>query len=442
VPGLALAAYLAYGRGFVNSDAMWSLAWGRQLAHLELPDYELGATPHPLSNLLGIVLSPLGASAEGALHVVGYLAVASLVYATGLLAYRLFGLLAAVVAAGLIASRGTLLFYGALAFLDVIFAALIVWAIALEVQRPRRKGAVLVLLVIAGLLRPEAWFLGGAYALYAARGDNRARVQLLAVSAIAPVTWFVCDLAVTGNRLFSFTRTRDATAATGKPSGVAGVLEHGPSVLVQSARPAVMVAAAIGLAVARRRGNLSILLGALIATLAATAIPVAGGTPLNDRYLLPSIALVCVCASAAIALVFMPREAFLWRAAGAACIAVFAVTALDDGRRLRYTQSEVRRLTASYAAARDLVANGLPCQPLVLPNTRLRSTAAVWLEVAPEQIRDGRRRVPPGSYLWGTAQAMNGLIVISGRPGRAAPIPNGRVVEQKRGWTLRARCPN
>ena len=439
VPVLAAATYLAYGRGFVNSDAMWSLAWGRQLAHLQTPAYELGATPHPLSNLLGIVLSPLGASAEPALHVLGYLAVGTLVYATGLLAYRLFGPLAAVIAAGLIASRVTLVFYGALAFLDIMFAALVVWAIVLEVERPRRKGAVLVLLVIAGLLRPEAWFLGGAYALYAG-GDTRGRLELLAVSAIAPVTWFLADLAVTGNPLFSFTRTRDATPMTGKPTGVAGVLEHGPGVLADSARPAVVIAAAIGLAVAHRRGNLSILLGALIATLAATAIPVAAGTPLNDRYLLSSIALTCVAASATISLAFTAREAPAWRAAGAVCIVVLAVGAAKDVSGLRYWRGEVRRLTASNAAAHDLVANGLPCSPLVVPNVRLRSTAAVWLDVAPEEIRDGTQGIPAGSYLWGTRQAMMGLVTIAGRPLATAPTPHAPVVRQEGGWTLRARC--
>ncbi len=442
MPGIALAAYFGYGRGFVNSDAMWSLAWGRQLAHLETPSYRPGPTPHPLSNLVGILLSPLGASAEAGLHAIGYLAVGSLVYATGLLAYRLFGPLAAVVAAGLILTRDDLMFYGALAFLDVIFAALVVSAIVLEVERRRRGAAVLTLLVIAGLLRPEAWFLAIAYAVYATPGDTPKRLRFLAVAATAPVTWLLADLAVTGNPVFSFTTTRDATPGTGKPTGVAGLLEHGTSVFVHSARPAVVAAAAIGLAVAHRRGNLAILLGALVATLAATAIPVAAGTPLNDRYLLASIALVCVAASAALPLVFARQEPLAWRAAGAACIAIFAVSAPREGYRVRDTRNTVRALTASRAAAHDLVVNGLPCLPLVLPNTRFRSTAAVWLQVAPREIVDARREVPPGSYLWGTRTAMAGLITISGRRGAAAPTPNASVVRQKRGWTLRARCPH
>ena len=384
---------------------------------------QLGATPHPLSNLLGIVLSPLGSSAEPALHVIGYLAVGTLIYATGLLAYRLFGPLAAVIAAGLITFRVTLLFYGALAFLDIMFAALVVWAVVLEVERPRRKGAVLVLLVIAGLLRPEAWFLAGAYALYAGE-DTRARLELL--RCVGHRSRHVVPRRPCGHRepALQLHQDQGRDADDGQADRGGRVLEDGPGVLVDSARPAVVITAAIGLAVAHRRGNLSILLGALIATLAATAIPVAAGTPLNDRYLLSSIALTCVAASATISLAFTAREAPAWRIAGAACIVVLAVGAAKDVSGLRYWRGEVRRLTASHAAAHDLVANGLPCLPLVVPNVRLRSTAAVWLDVAPEDVRDGTQGIPAGSYLWGTPQAMMGLVTIAGRPLATAPMPN------------------
>ena len=40
------------------------------------------------------------------------------------------------------------------------------WAIALEVERPRRGLPVLGLLAAAGLLRPDAWVLSGAYWLW------------------------------------------------------------------------------------------------------------------------------------------------------------------------------------------------------------------------------------------------------------------------------------
>ena len=50
---------------------------------------------------------------------------------------------------------------------DLPFAALVVGAVLLEAQRPPPRGSpVLVLLALAGLLRPEAWVLSGLYWLY------------------------------------------------------------------------------------------------------------------------------------------------------------------------------------------------------------------------------------------------------------------------------------
>jgi len=48
-------------------------------------------------------------------------------------------------------------------YLDISYVALIVWAIVLEVERPRRGAPVLLVLAAAGLLRPDAWVLSGVY---------------------------------------------------------------------------------------------------------------------------------------------------------------------------------------------------------------------------------------------------------------------------------------
>jgi hypothetical protein len=56
----ALAAWALFGGGWVNIDAMNSLLWGHQLASGRLPDYGNGPTPHPLSNLVALLASPLG----------------------------------------------------------------------------------------------------------------------------------------------------------------------------------------------------------------------------------------------------------------------------------------------------------------------------------------------------------------------------------------------
>ena len=53
-----------------------------------------------------------------------------------------------------------------LGYQDTAFAVLILGAVLLEARRPRRGAPVLVLLVLAGLMRPEAWVLGGLYVLW------------------------------------------------------------------------------------------------------------------------------------------------------------------------------------------------------------------------------------------------------------------------------------
>src|SRR4051794_109367 len=167
---------------------MWSLVWGDEIARLHQPSFEaaLAPTPHPLSNLVGVLLAPFGASADTALHLVGYLTVGALVYATALVAYRLFGGAAAIAAGALMFTRSTLATYGALAYLDVAFAALVVWAIALEARQRRRGWPTLALLAVAGLLRPEAWLIAGGYWAWWARGADRRAALRLAPFVVAP----------------------------------------------------------------------------------------------------------------------------------------------------------------------------------------------------------------------------------------------------------------
>jgi MFS family permease len=79
VVGAALA-WLLVGTGFANYDAAYSLVWGRDLARGNLPNYDVpvSPTPHPLSNLAGAILSPLGDGAETALVVIAFLALGAL----------------------------------------------------------------------------------------------------------------------------------------------------------------------------------------------------------------------------------------------------------------------------------------------------------------------------------------------------------------------------
>ena len=76
------------GVGFANYDTLYALTWGGQLARGETPQYgiPIAPTPHPLVEVLGVILSPL--SPRGIEHVtvaLGFLALS----ACGWVVYRL-----------------------------------------------------------------------------------------------------------------------------------------------------------------------------------------------------------------------------------------------------------------------------------------------------------------------------------------------------------------
>ena len=120
---------------------------------------------------------------------------------------------AGVAAALLAGSSFALLLYAARAYVDEPFLALVLWAAALEAERrraARRRRAVWILLILAGLLRPEAWLLGGGYWLWLGWRARRAAVALLALAADrAAASGARSTPSVTGDPLFCLHSTSD-----------------------------------------------------------------------------------------------------------------------------------------------------------------------------------------------------------------------------------------
>ncbi len=165
----ALVGYFAFPT-YPTYDSFYALLWGRDLLHLQLPDFNVYRAPteHPLAIAFGMFCSLFGQTGAR-LMVLG--SIASFVALTvGL--FRLtrlcFGPLVAVLAALLMLTRLYDANLAAQGYLDLTYLALIVWATALEVERPRRGVPVFVLLALAGLLRPDAWVLAGVYWLWCA----------------------------------------------------------------------------------------------------------------------------------------------------------------------------------------------------------------------------------------------------------------------------------
>lgn len=446
---LTAITYVAYGGGFANIDAMNSLVWGHQLAGGKLPDYVNGPTPHPLSNIVALILSPLGRHAQAGLLLISYVSLAGLAYATWLVATRLFGVVAGIVAVVLLLTRDVLSFNTALAYLDVPFAALVLAAVALEVQQPRRGMAVLAVLAVAGLLRPEAWFMSGFYWLWLLPGiDRQEAIKTAITAASAPVLWLLSDLAVTGDVLYSLHGTTTAAqTVTDRAAGVRAVFMDAPRAIGQAVRPAVVLVGLAGVGLVlwmRPRIGLRLVITTAAITL-AFLLPVAAGTLANARYAIPTVALVCVFAGAAVGgWATAASSRTVWQVAAGVCVLLLVVTAPDQVRRLLSSRENVTRIADTRSAAERLIVGRLPCRPLVSPNGRLVALAAVWRNVDRAAIvNNSTRPTSSGTFVFGSPSALNGVVVLPTRDAGKTlprPPPSAKAVRSLRGWTLYAAC--
>jgi len=170
VAAVAALLLLLFPLGFPNYDTIYSLLWGRELSEGASPDRAaaLPPTPHPLSELFGLVASPLGDGAVDLTMVVAYVALGLI----GYLVYRLgslwFDRPVGAVAAAIVLTRAPFLSNGLRAYVDLPYIALCLGALLLESKRRRVGWPVLALLALAGLLRPEAWLFSLAYLAYLA----------------------------------------------------------------------------------------------------------------------------------------------------------------------------------------------------------------------------------------------------------------------------------
>jgi hypothetical protein len=443
---LGLCVYLIYGRGYVTSDPMYSLAWGHQLLHGRLPTYTPGPTPHPLSNAVATGLAVAGAHADYGLLAISYLSLGVLACSTWSIASSLAGAITGIVAVVLLLTRELTVTTTSLAYLDGPYTALVVTAVAVEVRRPRSGAPVMILLALAGLLRPEAWVMSGLYWLWLVpRLERAAAVRLALVGVSAPLIWVLCDLLVTGDPLFSLTGTTNAArSVTVYGHGPAAAIKEGPRAVGVAARPAVAVSAIAGMALLlafRRREGLRFT-GLLAGVTVATFAPVFAGTLVNPRYFLVLVALPCVLAGVAVGGWWNCRSP-IWAAASALSVLVLVVTAVNQDHRLRNVRERLAATRASYESVRSVVSGPLPCRPLVVPNGRLRPFAAVWRDADLSTAVDGsRHRVARGAFVLGTPAALFGVVVLPGRATHAVlrPPPAARPVRSSGGWTLYSGC--
>ncbi len=235
----ALVGYFAFPT-YPTYDSFYALLWGRDLLHLHLPDFRVyrGPTEHPLAIAFGMFCSIFGQGGARLMvlgSIASFVAVIAGVYRLGRLC---FGPVVGLLAGLLLLSRFFVENLATQGYLDISYVALIVWAVALEVERPRRGRAVFLTLAAAGLLRPDAWVLSGVYWLWCVwprqadpaqideggQIDNHKRLQYLGLALIAPIVWVAVDGVVTGNPLYSLSSTAGLAAELERTQGLSSVV--------------------------------------------------------------------------------------------------------------------------------------------------------------------------------------------------------------------------
>jgi hypothetical protein len=388
-----LVGFLVYPT-YPNYDSYYSLLWGREVLHGHLPSFDEYRSPteHPLAVAFGALLSLLG---RGGDRVMVFCTEASfVVLCAGVyrLARTAFTPLVGLAAAGILCTRFDFPFLAARAYIDIPYLAFVVWAAALELDRPRRGGIVWVLLACAGLLRPEAWLIIGLYFLWMCSGElgpgHDARERLLrwiryaAWAAVGPVVWVITDFVVTGHPLFSLQHTSGLAEELGRTKGLSEVPASMQRFFLNLAKAPVLYAAVAGFLLAvwmvPRRAIMPTVLW-LVGTGTFVLVGVAGLSVI-DRYLLVPTLMVMVFAAVALAGWTMLREGLLIRrvwAVAAGLIVIYGVVFTATRVNFHNFDGELRLRGQSHESLvalldrPDVRAAATRCGPVSTPNHKL-----------------------------------------------------------------------
>jgi hypothetical protein len=431
----ALLLRVIAGVGYANYDTLYALAWGGQLSRGTTPAYgvPIAPTPHPLLETIGLVLAPLGPrAAEDITVALGFLALSTCGWAIYRLGAEWFGWAAGALAALIFLTRVEVLSYGVRAYVDLPYLALVLCALVVESRHRRARdgpaGApVLVLLALAGLLRPEAWAFSGLYWLYLidlvprwarSRSGGRAGVgvgrageanpapalrrlprreivRLTLLAAAAPLIWVLSDLAVTGDPLWSLTNTRQTAETLHRETGIANVPEYIPRRIGEILRPPVLVAAALGGVLSLLWLRRSAIVGAVAGVIAVVVFAAFAsvGLPINTRYAFLASAILCIFAGAgAFGWTRLARDdpRRRWWIAGGALVLVTLIAYIPSQYQSAHVQ--LGKLAHTHEIEGELLALvhegaiNLRCGPVGVPNHAPIPLLALYLQTSPRNI--------------------------------------------------------
>ncbi|HEX5761817.1 MAG TPA: glycosyltransferase family 39 protein [Solirubrobacterales bacterium] len=485
VAAVTAALLLLFPRGFPNYDTIYSLLWGREIAEGLSPDRgaALPPTPHPLSELFGAAVSPLGDGAIDVTMVIAYVVLGLI----GYLVYRLgslwFDRPIGAVAALIVLTRAPYLSNGLRAYIDLPYIALVLAALVLETRRPRAGWPVLVLLAMAGLLRPEAWLFSFAYLAYLLLsprdGDEATGIPLeradtqnaglirpafvrargmpvaLALTVAAPLLWAIFDWITAGSPTYSFTGTRETVETLERQTGPVDLVLYGPRRLGEVLQWPGMVGAAggvaLGLALLRRRSTIGVT--AVVLALGAFAILASAGLAIIPRYTMLAAAVLAVFAALALLGWRLLEPGCRWRRPWQAFAAVVALMFVAWGPNqydlLHRVDADLTNQRTIEEDLRDLAASNAfepLCLPISVPNHRAVPRLAWDVDVRPTDLvsTSSEERQPRRGYFLDPANAftVHNFILDPNDPARLqTPTPSGfRRVTANDSWVLYRRC--
>ena len=470
---VAVAAVLdlVYGPWYLNYDARYALLWAHDLASGFAPEYraDFAPTPRPLQTAAGLLALPFGDASDDAMVWAVMLSFGALAYLTFRLGAELFATpWAGVVAALVVLTRPALERDALLAYQDIPFDALVVGAVLLEARRPpvpdgaegakvvRRGAAVLAVLAVAGLVRPEAWVLSGLYVLWLwPSRTGRERAATVALAAVAPVIWAASDWLVTGDALHSLHGTADLAVANDRRRTIGEVPYWTAQYFGYALREPLVLGVPIGLAFAffhaRRRALLP--LAVVAAMVAVFAVGPLFGLPLIRRYIgTPAVLLTLFYGLAVCGWTLLPpgRARRGWMVAGLVAVLLSVAYLPWHARELDRVDSRMDRDGVLYGdlqramQAAPVVAAFAACPDLTAGDHRPMPYARFWLEGEPGTV----------STVEGGASPMGELLLMPVRgpstrriyPPEVFPdvaVPAGwRTIYENRSWRVSAapRC--
>ncbi|HYC81419.1 MAG TPA: hypothetical protein VEB65_06505 [Solirubrobacterales bacterium] len=450
VAGVSAALLLIFPLGFPNYDTIYALVWGRELAHGESPDYgaALPPTPHPLTDLIGLVTSPFGEAPITVTMVIAYLALGLIAFFVYRLGATWFDRPIGAVAALFVLTRAPFLSNGLRAYIDLPYIALCLGALLVEARRPRAGWPVLALLVPAGLLRPEAWGFAIAYWLWLAfelrkqreppasavtsgpiagqsnsgtgkrslhtrevagpllrvagwrldwRGE-RSSTELAWLAALAlagPVLWVLFDAITTGDPMYSLTGTQETVETLKRKTGPVDLVLYGPRALGEVMQWPGMVGAlggvVLGLAFLRRRSALGI--AAAILALLGFALLACAGLAIIARYTMLASAVLAIFVALALLGWRLLAPDHPWRrrwqlfaALVGAMFLVWLPNQWDLDSRVDTDLTNQARIEGDLSDLAKAGAFEPLCGPIAVPNHRAVPRLAYNLDVKPTEI--------------------------------------------------------